>query len=186
MSEENWLPICGYEGLYEVSNLGRIRSLPRMVGSRWGKGKKPVPGKLKKPTQKPLDRKGGGYWCVHLYANCKFAPFFVHRLVAEHFIPNPDELPQVNHKDGDKANNAASNLEWMTAQENCRHALAEGLYEQARGEDCGNAKVTEADVVDIRRLVAGGMMHKEAAELYGIGRKAVTKIVNRQRWKHVA
>jgi hypothetical protein len=101
-------------------------------------------------------------------------------------LDNPENLPQVNHIDGNKQNNRIDNLEWTTASQNCRHAIDESLYQSARGETAGNVKLTEENVREIRRLAVIGLMHKEIAELFGVGRKNITKIVNRQRWKHVA
>lgn len=178
--QEVWKPVQGYEGIYEVSNLGRVRSLDRFTRNRWGT-LRPVAGAMKVPQVKRE-----GYCYLNLYSERKARPMYVHRLVALAFLPNPDDLPQVNHKDGDKANNAVTNLEWCSKSDNCQHAIDEGLYEQARGESSGSAKVTESDVIEMRRLWASGMLQKDIAARFGIGRKAVTKIVNRQRWKHVA
>lgn len=177
---EVWKPVQGYEGIYEVSNLGRVRSLDRVAENRWGTTR-PIPG-----TIRTIAVKREGYCFVNLFRKSKGKPMYVHRLVALAFLPNPDNLPQVNHKDGDKLNNALTNLEWCSKSDNCRHAIDHGLYEQARGESSGSAKVTESDVIEIRRLWAAGMLQKDIAARFGIGRKAVTKIVNRQRWKHVA
>lgn len=110
---------------------------------------------------------------------------YLHRIVAIAFIENPLNLPQVNHIDGDKLNNCASNLEWLSASDNCRHAIEEKLYVTAKGESAGNAVLTEADVLEIRRLAAAGVMQKDIAKNYSVKRQAITKIVNRQRWKHV-
>lgn len=177
--QEIWKPIPGYEGLYDVSNTGKVRSLDRIVRSRWGTDK-PIKGGLKAFTQNSQ-----GYKSIHLYKSGKMGRAYVHRLVASVFHPNPNDLPQVNHLDGDKANNAAMNLEWCTATSNCVHAVREQLYENAKGEQSGNAKLTESDVREVRQLAARGEMHKDIAAIFGIGRKAITKIVNHQRWKHV-
>ena len=97
--EEIWKDIEGYEGLYQVSNMGRVRSL-KYKNER-----------ILKP------RKQSGYYKVLLYNN-ETREYLIHRLVANAFIPNPDNLPQVNHKDEDKANNCVSNLEWCTQKYN--------------------------------------------------------------------
>ena len=113
MNREIWKDISGYEGLYQVSNLGRVKSL-NYLGHHKEVIKKPsLPKKtIMKPSQ---------YYKVILYKNGKAKNFFVHRLVAEAFIPNPDNLPQVNHIDHNPFNNRADNLEWCTAKYNCNH-----------------------------------------------------------------
>src|SRR5689334_7747998 len=98
MSNEIWLPVIGFEGLYEVSNQGRIKSLPRIMNAESGQGYK---GKMKTiSTQK------NGYARVNLHRNAKSCPQHVHRVVALAFIPNnnPEEKDCVNHKDGNKLN----------------------------------------------------------------------------------
>lgn len=107
MSEERWLPIEGFDR-YECSSLGRIRSL--------------VTGKILRLTPK----KDNGYVPVGLWSDEGGRTMRVHSLIARAFIPNPEGKPQVNHKDGDRANNAADNLEWVTAKENRQHAKARG------------------------------------------------------------
>ena len=104
MTEEIWCPIKGYEGLYEVSDQGRVKSL------KFGKGK----------ILKPFRNKGG-YLRVGLCKNGEMKQCFVHRLVAKTFIPNPDNLPEVNHKDEDKENNSVQNLEWCTDKYNTNY-----------------------------------------------------------------
>lgn len=102
----------GYEGLYEVSNLGNVRSLDRYV-NHWQGGKC-----LKRGTLLAFGHNSGGYSLVKLCDNGKEKTAKVHRLVAQAFIPNPDNLPWVNHIDENPANNTVSNLEWCTPQYN--------------------------------------------------------------------
>lgn len=99
--EEIWKPIKGYEGLYEVSNLGRIKTLSRYIRNR------KMPEKIKK-----LDKSKNGYLRIELSSNKIKRKYLVHRLVAQAFIPNKKNLPCINHKDEDKSNNIVSNLEW--------------------------------------------------------------------------
>lgn len=103
-SIEQWKPIVGYEGLYEVSSLGRIKSLNY---HRAGKEK------ILKP-----EKERNGYLRVGLWKNGKQKMFYVHRLVGEAFIPNPEKLPEINHKNENKANNAVENIEWCDRRYN--------------------------------------------------------------------
>lgn len=177
---EIWKPVAGYEGIYEVSNLGRVRSLDREVANRWGTTK-PVPGAIR-----TIAVKREGYCFVNLFRRSRGRPMYVHRLVAIAFLPNPEGLPQVNHIDGDKLNNRADNLEWCTGKENCQHAVAEALYQTWRGEQTVMAKLTELDVSNIRSRWASGEKQNALAREYGVRPGTIHKIVHRQRWQHVA
>ena len=112
---EEWRPIEGYEGLYEVSNLGRVRSLDRYV--------KYSNGQIHLHKSKVLSLLKGeyGYIQVNLHCNGKNKRCFVHRLVAQAFIHNPDNLSEVNHKDEDKSNNNVDNLEWCNRSYNINY-----------------------------------------------------------------
>lgn len=109
---------------------------------------------------------------------------YVHRLVAEAFIPNPCDLPQVNHIDSNKCNNAASNLEWCTNADNRLHSVSNRTH--AHGERQGFAKLTEIDVMFIRFWDRAGYTQKEVAEAFGVRRSAISKVALRTTWRHVA
>ena len=111
---EEWRPVVGYEGLYEVSNTGKVRSLDRYV-------KNGCSYRLHKGKVISLLKGEYGYIQVNLYYNGKNYKKYVHRLVAEAFLPNPDNLPQVNHKDEVKSNNCVDNLEWCSAKYNVNY-----------------------------------------------------------------
>ena len=111
MTKEIWKDIKGYEGLYQVSNLGRVKSVERYVKSRIGL--RIAKEKIKTPTIKD-----NGYMQVTLYEENRGKMFYVHRLVALHFIENPLNLPQINHKNEDKTCNEVWNLEWCNNQYN--------------------------------------------------------------------
>ena len=114
MTEEIWKDIPGYEGLYQVSNFGRVKSLRRPYGNnggiQWTKERILSPGKDK-----------DGYLQVNLHCNGKQHQRKVHRLVAQAFLPNMDNLPMVNHKDEDKTNNNVDNLEWCDQKYNINY-----------------------------------------------------------------
>lgn len=118
MSEEIWKPIKGYEGAYEVSNLGRVKALSRIVNVN-NNGYFTQPEKIKAQSNHYR-----GYKTVGLKYNGTKKTAYVHRLVAETFLPNPDNLPQVNHKDEDKTNNCVENLEWCTNDYNIHYGTA--------------------------------------------------------------
>lgn len=109
--EETWKSVVGYEGLYEVSNLGNVRSVDRTLNCKDGKIKHRKGHLLSPKTDE-------GYFRVSLSKDGVKKLYKVHRLVAMAFIPNPDNLPVVNHKDEDKKNNKVENLEWCTVQYN--------------------------------------------------------------------
>ena len=113
--EEIWKDIEGYEGLYEVSSYGRVRSLGQFVNHNYG-GYAYRKGRLLKPG---LGSRG--YLSVTLSKNGIQKQYTVHRLVAQAFIENPDNLPQVNHKDEDRTNNNVTNLEWCDAKYNVNY-----------------------------------------------------------------
>ena len=116
MQNECWKPIKDYEGIYEVSNYGRVKSLERVIYNSGTKnGLYTIHEKIIKQR---INKKRHGYCELSLHKNGKEKRFKVHRLVAEAFIPNPNNLPEVNHIDGNKENNHASNLEWCTSKEN--------------------------------------------------------------------
>lgn len=126
---EQWLPIKGFEGVYEVSSLGGIRSLDRTVTQKYDRKvrKRFFRGTLIKPVTVK------GYKKVSLSngLETKRKLVSIHRIVAIAFIPNPQNLPQVNHKDGDKAECRVTNLEWCTGSENILHAFRLGLAKRS-------------------------------------------------------
>lgn len=114
MENEIWRPVKGYEGLYEVSNLGRVRSLARTCKSRGG---------CRKPIKERVlcSEVTAGYVRVNLSMDGYMRHYLVHRLVAEAFIPNPENLPMINHINEDKTDNRVENLEWCTASYNINY-----------------------------------------------------------------
>lgn len=113
---EEWRDIPGYEGYYQVSNIGRIKSLDRWIKRSDGKMH------FERSRIMALSKSSNGYLQVNLRKNGTFKRFNVHRLVALAFIPNPYNLPQVNHKDENKQNNCVENLEWCTVKYNMEYS----------------------------------------------------------------
>ena len=130
--EEVWLPIEGFEESYQVSNHGRVRSIDRVIAIG---GKKTLichyKSRLLTPTLRSTPGRGR-YLAVVLYKNKRPVNCWLHILVAKAFVPNPQNLPQVNHKDGDKANPYFGNLEWSTSLGNIAHARELGLLNYSR------------------------------------------------------
>ena len=171
--------IVEYGDNYEVSNLGRVRSIDRRVNSR--NGKRLVKGQILKQQ---IDRYG--YCRVHCYLNGKGRNYQVHRLVALSFIPNLENKPQVNHKDGNKQNNRIDNLEWSTNKENVEHAFSIGLNEGIKGEENVNAKLTESDVVEIYNLYKTNKYSTtELASIFNTSATNVFNIVSRNLLKYL-
>lgn len=136
--EEIWKSVVGYEGYYEVSNYGNVRSIGRVVphkrfGTAFKKGINLIPGKS--------GYVGGQYYSVNLHRNYTAKTSKVHRLVAIAFIPNPDNKREVNHKDANKFNNKLENLEWVTPSENVQHSYDIGVKKKQIGCDNNLAKL---------------------------------------------
>ena len=134
--EEIWKPVKGFEGLYEVSNLGRVFHLPT---SRY---------KIPSITK-------NGYYYVALWKNNKHKHWLLHRLLAIAFIANPKNKSEVNHKDCNKLNNSLENLEWVTHQENAVHSYLNGMTPKPpghkyKGTEIYNSILTKPDVLNIR------------------------------------
>lgn len=126
---ETWKPILGFEDRYEISNLGRVKSLPFMQRYLLRNGHEA----FRRTAERVVAQQtiNSGYAIVHLHLGGNRYAKLVHRLVAVNFVDGFDVGREVNHKDGNKANNAASNLEWTSRSGNLRHAVATGLNPQA-------------------------------------------------------
>jgi hypothetical protein len=168
---ETWKDILNYEGLYQVSDLGSVKSLNRVTRHSHN---------LKERILKcRLDSKG--YFYVSLCKDAVVHNFRVHRLVAIAFIVNPNNKSCINHKDGVKINNEPYNLEWCTYKENTRHK-DRVLGKHVFGEKNGEAKLTEVDVIYIRD---SNLLQRELAEIFKVSRSQISRIKNKKSWKHL-
>lgn len=133
---EVWKDVLGYEGIYQVSNEGRVKSLPRRVNTYQG-------GRVTKKRFMAAKDNGKGYKYVDLSNEGIVTRNYIHRLVAYSFIPNPENKPEVNHIDGDKANNSVENLEWATRRDNIEHSYDTGLR---------TASISEINIVELEMI----------------------------------
>ena len=172
--QETWKPITGAEGRYEVSDLGRIRSLDREVGHRWG-GIAVKRGKVLKPR-----RDKDGYLFVTICTGGVAVGVKVHRVVAAHFLP-PSDLPEVNHLDFDKANNAATNLEWTSRKGNHEHASAGGRF-RATSNPNRAKKLSPEAASAIRAARSEGMTFAAIGAKFGISAPTALKVARGEIW----
>lgn len=142
-------------------------------------------GRILKPDNCRASHKKNPYLRVVLSKNNKLKRFVVHRLVAEYFIHNdePECKTEVNHKDGNRFNNHYENLEWMSPEENRKHAEDSGFV--LKGRDHGNALYTESHVFAIREHHRAGLSRKESAEIAGVTLSFVKDVRNGRAWKHI-
>ena len=172
--EEEWRDIRSYEGLYQVSNLGNVKSFNNRI-----KNKNPM---ILKQT---IDRKNG-YLTVSLSKNGKKKIHRVHKLVASIFIDNPNNYPVINHKDGNKLNNCVDNLEWCTCQENIDHAVKMNLRADQRGENNPYHKITEQqakEIIDL--LLSKKYTQLEISRMYGLSDDYAGNIKRKKLWKYL-
>lgn len=175
---EHWIPVPGYQGFYEVSDHGNVRSVDvvQITKAGWARSKK---GRLLKQS---TDRYGRNY--VDLCINYKYERYYIHRLVLAAFVgPCPNNM-EACHNDGNHMNNNLENLRWDTHANNLLDKIAHGTL--LRGERLKQSKITADDVKQIRNLRIQGLSHKEIASRYNISREAVGRICRMENWAHVS
>ena len=182
--KEEWRPVPGWEGVYEVSSFCRVRSLTRQI-STCGRSRtfttRELKGRLLVPT---LDR--AGYLRVDLKFGRKRKNSLLHRVFAEVFIPNPEGKPHINHKDGVKTNNDSSNLEWCSHKENMGHAFSTGLTPRPKngsGELSPASKLAAEDVAEIKERLKAGEGGGSIANDYPVSRNAIYEIKAGRSWR---
>lgn len=122
-----------------------------------------------------------GYYTVYVSGSNKL----VHRLIAEAFIPNPDNKPHINHKNAIRTDNRVENLEWCTPLENVRHSLSLNIRKLPMGQNHRKAKLKDSDVLKIRELHKLGMGSKSISFLYPVMQCSISNIISRKTWKHI-
>lgn len=163
---EKWIDIKGFEGFYQISNCGNVRSVDRVVSNR----------KYKGTELKPLIG-FGGYYSVQLRKKVKKTVFYIHRLVAEHFIPNYENKKIINHIDEDKFNNNCCNLEWVTISENAIHSN--------KGAGLLTRKFDKKQIENIRdRFAKGESIYSICKDLNENG-GTISNIVNHKTYKNI-
>jgi hypothetical protein len=171
---EVWKDIPEYEGHYQISNLGKVRSLDRVVIFRLNR-KRFFKGMILKNIF--LTSK---YYGVNLVKGKKRQQFTIHRLVATCFVSNPFDFPEVDHIDCVKTNNNFNNLEWVTSEENTRRAKENGLM--PKGVDNHKSKLTEEQILDIR---SSHLINVELARKYNVSKTLIGYIKKRKTWTHI-
>lgn len=174
--QEEWRPVVGYKGFYEVSSLGRVRSLDRLKDNNGGKYV------LKGRFLKGRPTKYGYLRVVLFGAGSKPRDALIHRLVAEAFL-GPSNRLHVNHIDFDVANNSVENLEYVTPEANVHHSMRAG--HTPSGERHANTPLTKADVRAIRATPLKRGVRTRLAEHYGVCKQTITNILTRRTWKHL-
>lgn len=177
-TQEEWRPVTDFEGYYEVSNLGRVRSLTRRRKSRHKHGA------IHKGRVIRLGTHTNGYKFIPLRVDRVACYRRVHRVVLEAFVGRCPNGMNCCHKDGDKSNNRLDNLRWDTQRANALDKRKHGT--DNRGTKHWNSKLTEDDIREIRRLIKTDVWNaRKLAIHYGITESCMSNILHRKTWKHV-
>jgi hypothetical protein len=171
---EHWKTVEGYESQYQVSNYGRVRSLPRKIKSSY-EASRQIPGRVLKP-------RNNGYGYLHVCFSNKGTTKhkYIHRLVAGNFVPNPHQYLEVNHLDGDKTNNVRENLAWVSRSLNETHAWKLGLKTSSQYAK----KLTVGHIKAIKILYNSKQFtQKELGVLFRVHKETIHRILRGKIWR---
>lgn len=166
--------IIGWEGKYQITNDGRIWSPPKIPQNPTGRF-----------IKVSVDHNGYPKVCLKSgnKGNRKSSNYSIHRLIAISFIPNPQHLPEVNHKNGIKSDNRLENLEWCSKRENSLHAFRLGLRKSIRGDKHKNSKLTDKEAFEIKYKEKGTQL--ELSKKYKVSLATIHLIKNNKRYSHI-
>lgn len=180
MTCERWKSIVAYQAYYEVSNHGRVRSLDRVVKYP-NASDRHMSGRI---LTHRLDNYG--YPVVNLSVERDHKTFKIHRLVLTAFVGDPEDESVCMHLDNNPENNSLDNLRWGTSADNNRQCIEDGRGNRASGECHGRAKLTEKQVLEIRKLYfVGGITQRKLGMIFAVSRRSIGDIVNRKNWRHI-
>jgi len=175
--DEIWRDVKDYEGFYQISNLRRVLSLARYIFYKNGR-------KYYLKEHMMSQHLNAGYYAVSVHKNGIRDELKIHRAIAEAFISNPLNLPEVNHKDGNKLNNEISNLEWCTSRENQLHAYKIKLRIPTFGQEGCNAKLNDIDVYLIKILLKY-LTRKLISKMFNVSISTIDRISSGRTWLHI-
>ena len=181
---EIWKDIPNFEGHYQASTMGRLRSLNRSVNKKVGDEIfiSSRTGRVFRLRYKKNRR----YLSIRLSKDGNTKGYPIHRIIAITFIPNPENKPQVNHINGIKSDNRVENLSWMTSSENINHAISSGLNKSVVGENHGSCIFKNEEVLKIRELYATGKYsYNDIGRMFNSNKCRIFEIVKRKTWRHI-
>lgn len=174
--------ILGYEGLYQISNLGTVKSVGRYGNNQYSEYW--MDERILKHSI--VGTRNSGYCAVNLRKDGKSKQKYVHRLVAIAFVDNYRlSAKYVNHTDGDSKNNRFDNLEWCTHSENIQHAYDNGLIKKSCGSNVSNSKLKESDIPIIRNMLTDKIPILKIAKQFNVSRNVIYQIKDGRTWKHI-
>lgn len=176
MEKEIWKDLKSYEGFYQISNTGKIKGLERTCKTKGNA--------IRKVKEKLLNLfLIKGYYYVTLNRESVMDQFRINVLVGKTFIPNPDNLEMINHKDCNKRNNHIDNLEWCTHQQNMKQGVDNKLFKGRLGEKHHNHKLFENDIIEIRKRLTQGNTGRSIAKDFKMSEAMISLIKHNKNWK---